>query len=67
MDEDPNEIVQRALDVARELNMFEDRSEEKVTDDGCAVVCCVIRDCAHKIRGLAEREQDAHRRRGILR
>jgi hypothetical protein len=62
---DRNHVVKRALAVARELDVLADQAAERCSDDGCSVVCGVIRDCAYKIKGTAEREKSLHRRRGI--
>ena len=60
-----NENIRRALELARRLTLLADRGEAQSKDDGCAVLYCVIRDCAYKIRGRAEGERDAHRMIGI--
>ena len=62
---DTNHIVREALAAARNLNRLVDEVEERCSDDGCTVVCGVIRDCAYKIKGTAERERAIHRRRGM--
>lgn len=62
-----NRVVQEALDAANKLRMLADQAEERCEDDGCSVVCGVIRDCAFKIRGMAERERAMHQRRGLWR
>ena len=64
---DRNHVVKRALEAAQELHVLADQAEERCGDDGCSVVCGVIRDCAYKIKGTAEREMILHRRRGIWR
>ena len=61
---DRNHVVREALDVAQKLRLLADQAEERCQDDGCAVICGVMRDCAFKIRGTAEREWAMHERRG---
>ncbi len=56
--------LRQALGLARRLNVLADRGEACCQDDGCGVLYGVIRDCAYKIRGMAEREREAHMRVG---
>jgi hypothetical protein len=60
-----NRYLKKALDMSRELTILADEGEARCADDGCAVLYGVIRDCAYKIRGTAEREKEIHRRMGI--
>jgi hypothetical protein len=60
-----NNHLVKALHLARQMNLLADRGEAHCQDDGCAVVFGVIRDCAYKIRGTAEREKEAHKMRGL--
>ena len=60
-----NHYIRQALALARELTILADEGEARSADDGCAVLCGVIRDCAYKIRRRAEHERDAHRRLGL--
>jgi hypothetical protein len=60
-----NMVVKQALDAAIKLNALADQVEDQCSDNGCYVVCGVIRDCAHKIKGTAEREIELHRRQGF--
>ena len=61
----PNRCLKKALNMARELTILADEGEARCDDDGCAVLYGVIRDCAYKIRGTAEREKEVHRQRGL--
>lgn len=65
MSQNGNEYIRRALTLARELTVLADEGETDGVDDGCAVMCGVIRDCAYKIRGRAEQERDVHRSKGV--
>ena len=56
--------VRRALEAAKELALLADEGDV-TDDDGCAVLCGVIRDCAYKIRRRAELERDRHRTLGL--
>ena len=59
-----NNHICRALKLARELTILADEGEASCTDDGCIVLFSVVRDCAYKIRGRAERERDVHKLMG---
>ncbi|OVE74733.1 hypothetical protein BVX97_06415 [bacterium E08(2017)] len=59
-----NEYIKKALEVANQLTLLADEGEAQSTDDGCALLYGVIRDCAYKIRAQADREKEAHRARG---
>ena len=60
-----NECIRRALQFARELSLLADDADLNRQDDGCGVLAGVLRDCAHQIRAQAEREREAHRRKGV--
>jgi len=59
-----NTYVRRALESARELIILADEGEAHASDDGCAVLFGVVRDCAYKIRTQAEREKENHQSAG---
>ena len=63
-DRSSNQYIRQALEFARRLTVLADKGEEASTDTGCAVLYCVVRDCAYKIRASAEREREAHRQSG---
>ena len=50
-------MTERMLHLAQEG----DRVREDV---GCGILYAVIRDCAYKVRRLAEAERDAHVKKG---
>ena len=60
-----NEHIVEVLEMARQLLILSDMGDLDSEDDGCRVLYGVIRDCAYKIRTQAERERDAHKRKGI--
>jgi hypothetical protein len=60
-----NRNIVQALLLARDLSSLADVGEADSTDDGCAVLFGIVRDCAYKIRGRAERERDVHRVLGL--
>jgi hypothetical protein len=59
-----NRHIRQAIEMAGKLNGLADNGEESDPDDGCAVLFGVIRDCAYKIKGHAEKERTAHEMRG---
>ena len=61
----PNQHILEALELARRLTILADEGESGAEDDSCRVLYGQIRDCAYKIRRLAEREREAHIARGI--
>lgn len=60
-----NEQIQKSLIMAWILMVLADEGESFMEDDGCGVLFGVLRDCAYKIRGEAEREREAHKARGV--
>ena len=60
-----NRHILRALELARQLTILADEGEVAAHDDSCMVLYGVARDCAYKIRRLAERERQAHAARGL--
>ncbi len=67
MEAGANPWIRKALAACDRLNLMADKGEAKADDDGCAVLFGVIRDCAYKIRGRAERELNLHKRQGRCR
>ena len=59
-----NGYIKKSLQVANDLTLLADEGEGQSTDDGCALLYGVIRDCAYKIRAQASREKDVHKGRG---
>ena len=53
-------IVQ-ALEFARRMSALADKGECESDDDGCLVLFGHMRDCAYKIKALAEHELEMHR------
>jgi hypothetical protein len=52
------------LEAARRLTILADEGEKFATDDSCRVMYCIVRDCAYKLRQMAEAEREKHRRKG---
>ena len=64
MSRENEDLVKRSLEMAQRMAVLADEGEVDCEDDGCAVLCGVIRDCAYKIRGRAERELEVHKMLG---
>ena len=60
-----NEHIVDAIETCRTLTIIADEGERDATDDSCAVLYGVIRDCAYRIRRRAEQERAAHIASGI--
>lgn len=65
MKKEQDEYIRRALAIARELKALADEGDAERSDDGCAVLYGVVRDCAYKIQAEAEREQGQHEAKAI--
>lgn len=65
MNNSSNKNLKRALEISRQLTILADEGEASSKDDGCVVLYGVIRDCAYKIKGRAEREREVHKVLGI--
>jgi hypothetical protein len=57
---DCNRHLAEALEIVRGMIILADEGERDAEDDSCIVLYGVIRDCAYRIRHLAERERDTH-------
>jgi len=56
--------IKKALDLARRMVILADEGDLAARDDSCAVLYGIIRDCAYKIRHVAEQERQKHIARG---
>ncbi len=46
--------IQEGMRIAQELNTLAEEVQTDCDDDGCMVLCGVMRDCAYRIRRHAE-------------
>jgi len=60
MGEECDQHIRRTLALAKELLAVADKGDEVRKDVGCGVLFGTIRDCAYKIRALAESELVEH-------
>jgi hypothetical protein len=56
-------IIQ-TIEITEEMIELANRGDENREDTGCGVLYGVLRDSAYKLRRLAEKEKDAHIRKG---
>lgn len=64
MNDKCNAAIQRALGLAEALRHLADEGDGEREDSGCGVLFGVIRDCAYKIKNLAEIEKHRHTAQG---
>ncbi len=54
----------KTLEMTRSMLALADEGDRDREDVGCGILFGVLRDCAYKIRRLAEQEREAHVRKG---
>lgn len=59
-----NEMIQQTLDLADRMTRLADEGDAVREDNGCGVLFGIVRDAAFKIRREAEKERDAHVKKG---
>lgn len=59
-----NKNILSLLDYTRKLLYIADKGDMQRTDDGCGVLYGVVRDSAYKIREMAEKEVEEHKKTG---
>ena len=64
MDDGCNKAILKTLDLAREMLIAADEGDAARDDVGCGVLFGTLRDCAYKIRALAESEMAEHKQKG---
>ncbi len=55
------EYLLQVLELAREMMELSKRGTRFASDNGCLILYGVLRDCAFKIRKIAEEELNYHR------
>jgi|WetSurMetagenome_2_1015567.scaffolds.fasta_scaffold1801508_1 hypothetical protein len=60
-----NRNLLNALELSQKLLLLADEGDRYRLDVGCGVLFGTIRDCAYKIRLLAEAEIENHKNMGI--
>ena len=59
-----DESIKKTIGLAEKMLTLADEGDALREDNGCGVLYGVLRDCAFKIKRLAEAEKDAHIRKG---
>jgi hypothetical protein len=59
-----NENLLRTVRLTREMLAVADEGDRDRDDDSCGIIYGILRDCAYRIRKLAEAECEKHRRSG---
>ena len=59
-----NENLLKTVRLTREMLALADEGDRDRNDDSCGIVYGVLRDCAYRLRKLAEEECDKHKDAG---
>ena len=59
-----NITIKETFELVNNMIDLSDRGDAAREDDGCGILYGVVRDCAYKIRQLAEAEKEAHIKKG---
>ncbi|MFA6451072.1 MAG: hypothetical protein WCX65_16470 [bacterium] len=59
-----SEPIQKVIDLCRQMLEAADEGDGVREDDGCGVLYGMVRDCAYKIRTIAEEEKAKHKNKG---
>jgi len=55
-----NENIKRLLQLSREMLALADEGDLARDDESCGVLYGILRDCAYRLRALAEKEKQLH-------
>ncbi|MFO8089226.1 MAG: hypothetical protein R6U13_05265 [Desulfatiglandaceae bacterium] len=55
-----DEILLKTIEMASSMLKLADEGDANREDNGCGVLYGLVRDCAYKIKRLAETEKEAH-------
>ena len=59
-----NKNLLKVIDIAERLLIIADKGDMQRNDDGCGVLYGVVRDSAYKMKSMAEKEIENHKKRG---
>ena len=62
-----DKILLKTIQMASEMLRLADEGDARREDNGCGVLYGLVRDCAYKIRRVAEAERDVHVRKAASR
>lgn len=60
-----NRNIECLIELSTKLLFCADRGDMQREDDSCGVLFGMTRDCAYKILGMARRERETHKQKGI--
>jgi hypothetical protein len=60
-----NEHILKTLELTKHMIELADKGDAAREDTGCGILYGILRDSAYKLRQLAEKEREAHIRKGI--
>jgi hypothetical protein len=58
-----DEILLKTIEMASDMLKLADQGDANREDNGCGVLYGLVRDCAYRIRRVAEAEKEAHDRK----
>lgn len=64
MNDECNVAIKKTLELSREMLALADEGDNFREDVGCGVLFGTLRDCAYKLRALAEAEISEHKMQG---
>ena len=56
--------ILKTIELAERMTRIADEGDKAREDTGCGVLYGVLRDSAYKIKKLAEKEREEHRKKG---
>jgi hypothetical protein len=59
-----DETIKKTLVLVKQMLLLADEGDAVREDVSCGVIYSVMRDSAYKIKVLAEKEREAHKRKG---
>lgn len=59
-----NENIQSTLQMVEDMIRLADKGDSEREDVGCGILYGILRDAAFKLKQVAEKEKNAHMRKG---
>jgi hypothetical protein len=59
-----NQNIRKTLELAEKMIALADQGDRDREDVGCGILYGMLRDSAYKLKQLAEKEREAHIRKG---
>jgi hypothetical protein len=61
----PTQRIEQLIYLSSELISFADSANDEAPDEGCMCLFGLVKDCAYRIRGEAQREHLVHQARNL--